>query len=290
MRSLPAGVLTMVAVLALAAWLGLPVAPALADELEKAGLPVYRNADGFTLAVTEYQATTEADFLKNDPPEYEVELSALLRPAEDMDVLCFQTEMQAASAEGDRGKELLLPSRKRRGADFAAVLPHAEFKDRRGRPIPMVESELKGVELRRPAYEIETMTIAVNAVFVEQRESEAVPAIVADRFVDIGHDTEVKVTAMEVDDKGVMKVSLNVRRAAGARSAVIDSVFALDDDGDAVGGGRWTNELDLFADSYDMELEFPLQGKPTIDKLRVVLATKYAVEPVRFEVEGLFQK
>ena len=35
---------------------------------------------------------------------------------------------------------------------------------------------------------------------------------------------------------------------------------------------------------------FPLSGNETIDKLQVVLATEYEVVPVRFEIEGLFQK
>ena len=290
MRSLPACLVMMIAVLSVVAWLGSSAVVARAAELDDEVMPVFQNDDDYTLVVTNYKATSEADLLKGDAPEYEFEIKTLLNAPKDVDVLCFQTEMQVKSAQGDRGKDLLVAKRGKQGKEYAAVLPRFPFEDKRGKPLSFSPSELKGAELRRPAYEVKRFTVEVNAVLVEKRESKEVPAIVADRLIDIGHDTEVQVTAMEVSQKGVMKVNMKVRRPPGTRAALVDSVFALDDDGDVVGGGRWTNELELFDRDYDVELEFELKGKPTIEKLRVVLATKYELKPIQIEVEGLFQR
>jgi len=276
------------ATLALLTLLAAPAA--LADDLDDQGLPVVRNRAGYALAVTEYSTATDASFQNNEPAEHTLSLEALVRPEEDADVLCFATTLVATSARGDRRKELLLPGRAERGKEFKAVLPMPAYKTRRGEPIALSAAELSKVELSRPAYEVRTLTCEIDAVLVERRDSETVPAIVADRYIELGHDTRVKVAAMEVNNKGIMTIKMNVKRPPGRRGAVVDSVYALDDDGDAVGGGRWQNELDLFADAYDVELEFPLEGKPTIPSLRIVLATEYEVKPVRFEIEGLFQQ
>lgn len=262
----------------------------LADDLEKAGLPIVENRDGYVLAVTEYEASTSADLLSDDPPEHEVSLTALLQPAERADVLCFATKMTAKSAKTERREELLLPGRRDRKQEFAAVLPHSEFRGRRDKPLMLAESELESAELKRPGFEIEELEIEATAVVVEERESEEIRAIVADRFIDIGHDHQIQVTAMEVDGKGVMTVKLDLKRASGDRTPVIDSLYALNADDKIIGGGRWTNELDLFAGKYEVEMTFPLSGEATISKLRIVLATKYEVVPVRFVVERLYQK
>ena len=265
--------------------------PAIADDLEDQGLPVFRNRGGFALAVSEYEAKTEASFLKGKKAEYTLSIEGLLQAPKDVDVLCFATKMTAQSAIGDRRKNLLVPQRKKSAIkDFKAVLPMQDFKTRRSEPMPLSKSELSKVELDRPAYEIETLEVEVAAVVVEKRTSEEVPAIVADRYIDIGNDTEVKITGKEISDKRVMTVTLNVKRAAGTRSAIIDSVIALDEDGKEVGGGRWQNDLDLFSRGYDVEVEFPLKGKESIESLRIVLATKYEVQRVRLEIEGLFQR
>lgn len=264
--------------------------PLRADELEDEGLPVFRDKAGYTLAVTEYESASEVKLLGKETPKYTLTITGLLREPEDADVLCFRTTLTPRSAKNDKGDELLVPQRKREQAEYAAVLPHEKLKDRRGDAILVAESELSSVELSRPAYEVDEMDIEANAILVRDRVSEEVPAIVADSYHDIGHDTQVKVKAMEVDKKGVMTVNLDIKRSAGDRAAIIDSVYALNADGDVIGGGRWTNELDLFASGYTVEMVFPLNNERKLDKLRVVLATRYEQVPIRLTLEKFFQR
>lgn len=262
------------------------------DELEGQGLPVFSTRGGYVLALTDYEVSTKAELLEGEPAKHKLSLKGLMLAPQDDDVLCFRTSLDAKSAEGDRGKELLGRGKPRRQTEYKAVLPSSDFTDRRGKPMLLTAVALDDVELDRPGYEVERLELEVDAVLVEEREQAELPAIVADRFVDIGNDTEVKVTAMEVDKKGEMTVKLQLKRRAGDRSAVIDSLYALDEDGDPIGGGRWTNELDLFSSGYEVEMTFPLSGRQSIDKLQVVLATEYEVVPVKIglDVQRLFEE
>ncbi len=261
-----------------------------ADDLDDLDLPTFRDRDGYALAVTEYESASEADLLDDDPPEHTLGLTGVLQAPEDVDVLCFRTTLLADAAENEDGDDLLLQGRNRKAEEYAAVLPHKELTGRRGEPLQLAEAELASVELDRPAYEVEMLELQASAVVVEERESEELPAIVADRFIDIGHGTKARVKSMEIGKRGIMTVKLDIERSGGTTGPVIDSLYALNADGDAIGGGRWTNELDLFADGYEVELAFALNAERKIDALRIVLATEYEVVPVKFEVEGLFQQ
>jgi len=266
------------------------LAPVVADDLKQLDVPVFRDRVGYGLAVTEYGMNTQAELLEGDAAEHSISLSGLLQPPERADVLCFATALLADSAEDDRGKDLLLPQRRRKDAQYRALLPSSAYQTRRGDPLLLSEVTMESASLKRPGYEVQELVVIASAVVVEERESEEIDAEVVDRYIDIGNDTEVKVSAKEVDKGGEMTVKLNVKRTGNKTSPVIDSVYALNKKGKAIGGGRWTNELDLFAKGYEVELIFPLSGdEDSVEKLRIVLATEYEIEEVKLTVDGLFK-
>lgn len=263
--------------------------PARADDLDRLKLPIVRS-DDYALAITAYSANSEADLIKGRATEHSLSLDGLLYAEEDEDVLCFQTRLVAKSALDDRDEELLDFKRGKKDQNYAAVLPNADFPGRGGKPIPLTGVELADIDLQAPAYKVETLILEATAVVIKEREDEELSAEVADRFVDLGHDIQVQVTAKEVDAKGMMTIKLDLRRARGDKGALVDSLYALNSRGKVIGGGRWTNELDLFAGAYEVEMVFPLNQERTVDKLRLVLATEYEVQKVQFEIEELFQK
>lgn len=270
---------------------GLSLPHAAADDLKALKVPVYRDRAGYGLAVTEYSVQTKAELLEGDAPEHTIDLAGLLQPPDRADVLCFSTTMLAASAEDSRGKDLLLPQRRKgREQVFKALVPSAEYKDRKGDPLLLSPVTLESIELDEAGYGVEELTVIATAVVVEDRESEEIDAEVSGEFIDIGHDMQVRVSSKEVDKKGEMTVKLNVKRSGDRRSPVIDSLYALNKKGKPIGGGRWTNELDLFAKGYEVELIFPLTGdENSVDQLRIVLATDYDIEEVELVIEDLFE-
>ena len=264
---------------------------ATANDLEDSDLPVFEDegGDGYFIAITGYDTSSRAEFDDRDPFKHTASLDVVLQAPDGEDVLCFATKIKAVSAKNEDNDDLKERDRRRsRGnTEFKAALPSEKYEGRRGKPLNIAEAEMPEITLSRPAYEIEELVLEATAVVVEKRESTEIPAEVADRFIDIGNDTSVKVTLMKVD-RGKMRVELDLKRPEGDKAAVLDAVYALNDRGRIVGGGKWINELDIFDKDYDCNLEFEFLGDDSIESLRVVLATKYKVVPVRFEVEELF--
>lgn len=257
-------------------------------------LPKTTNKDGHAIYITEYEATTSADLLKKSETEHEVSFECLLSPGKEVDeVLCFASEVQAVSALSDDGKELIIRDRKpssSRKQKFSSVqaLPEIGMISR-DQPMMLAVAEMDDIKLSRPGYEIDQLVVEVDTVKVLERKTVRLDAAVEDRFIDVGYGIRVRITKMEVR-KGVMDIELDLQRAGGDRGAVIDEATALDGSGKSMGGGRWVNELDLFADKYDVELEIQLNGAATVDQIQFTLATEHETVRSRFEIETLFQK
>ena len=263
-----------------------------ADDLEDLNLPSFRDRDGFGLGVTSYSLQTDADLLDGKAPEHTIELAGLLQAPKDEDVLCFSSTIFAKSAEDARGKDLLLPQRKRKtDKKFLALLPSLTYKDKRGDPLMLCLSELDSVSLNRPGTDIDELVVVATALTVKKRESQAISAEVASQYIDIGFGTSVQVSSIEVDKKSEMTVKLIVKHTGNKDLPVIDSVYALDQRGKKMGGGRWTNELELFSKRYELDLVFSLNGdEKTIDQFQIVLATKYEVQEIELTIEDLFSR
>lgn len=261
-----------------------------ADDLESLRLPVFTNRDGYSLIVTEYEARTNAELLDEDEVEHEIALGGMMIGPKSKDVLCFRTHLGATSAENKDRDELLLPGRKRKQNKYSAVVPQPDFPGRRRDPLQLAAVELEDLNLSEPGYRVEKLLLAGEVVLIEKREVEDLPAVVADQFVNIGHDTRVRINAMEVNNKGIMTIKMDLRREGGDDAPVIESMHALNSKGEIIGGGRWVNELELFSEKYEVELELILKRERSVAGLQITLATKYKVEPVTIQVEKLFQK
>jgi hypothetical protein len=267
----------------------LVLSAAWADDLEGLKLPAYRNDDGYGLGVTEYSFETNADLLEGESPEHSIELSGLLQAPDKEDALCFSSTLIVKSVEDARGRDIMRPQRKKRkDLKFNALIPSLEYKDRRGEPLQLCETELDAVELNRPGSEVAEMVVVATTVVVKQRTTEEIDAEVSDRYYDIGLGSSIQVSSMEIGKKSEMTVKLKIKHTGNKDIPVIDSVIALDSRGKPLGGGRWTNELELFAKSYDVELKFPLKGQD-VAKFQVILATEYDIEQVELTIEDLFQ-
>ncbi|MEM9108568.1 MAG: hypothetical protein AAGC72_00935 [Planctomycetota bacterium] len=261
-----------------------------AEDLESLKVPVFRDRDGYGLAVTEYSLETDAELLRGESAEHSLKFSALLQPPDDEDVLCFASTMVAKYANDEDGKDMLRPKRRRNNQQkFYALLPSLQYKTGRGTPMVLCESELEEIVLKRSGSGVYELAVVATAILVKEREIEEVAPEVSRNYTDIGHGTTVRVSSSEIDDKGEMTLKLAFKHVGNRDIPVIDSVFALNDRGKRIGGGRWTNELELFGRGYDVEMEFPLKDRD-VEKLEIVLATEYDIEQIEFVIEDVFQQ
>lgn len=268
----------------------LPLPSASADDLETLKVPVFRDRDGYGLAITEYSLQTDAELLEGEPAEHTLEFVGLLQPPDDEDILCFASTLAAEHAYDSRGKDLLRPQRRRnKELKFHALLPSLKYKSGKGKPMLICESELDPITLKRSGSEVYELGVVATAILVEERKVEEIAAEVSRDYIDIGYGTTVRVSSSEIDKKDEMTVKLDFKHRGTRDIPVIDSVFALNDRGKRIGGGRWTNELELFGKGYEVELVFLLQDRD-VDKFEIVLATEYKIEKVEFTIKDVFQQ
>lgn len=262
-----------------------------ADDLDRLGMPVFygEKNEGYGLVIYEYQAKTEAEMQKKNEIEHEIEFLAYLRPSEDDDVIGFRTKLQPRAAKTSDGEDIYAGDGKGKKNEYSAMLARPEYRDRKSNPLEMAYVELAECLLDGPGAFVDELELDALAIVAEDREMEDFPAVVADRFVDVGHGIEIQVTAMEVKAKGLMTVILDVKRSGGKGSTIVDSLYALNKDGDVIGGGRWINELDIFAKNCKYEMALLLENEVTAAAFRVVLATEYEIVPVPIVVQKLYQ-
>lgn len=270
---------------------GLLLSAALADDLEKSGMPTFfgEDDDGYGLVIYEYDARTEASFKNKREIEHEIKFLGYLRPSKADDVIGFRTRLQPIKALNKKGEDVFAGEGKGRRDLHSAVIPNSEISDRKGKPIEMAYVELSQCELDQPGANVESLELHALAVVGKKRASKEFSAVVADQFIDVGHNVSIQVTAMEIKTQGLMTVKLDVKRAGGKREAIVDSLYALNHDGDVIGGGRWINQLDIFDKDCEYEMLLLLDDEVTITNFRVVLATQYEIVEVPIVVEKLYQ-
>lgn len=288
LRPIKRGLLLFAACMLLCSFVG----PAWADkDLEQLGMPVFYGEDDeeYGLIVTEYQASTEAKLVRKKDVTHEIELLGYIRPSEDDDIIGFSTTLEPKKALTADGDDILARQGRSGREEYSAVVPRLDFTNRKGKPLEMAFVEINQCELDQPGAYIEELKVQAVSIVAKDREEEEFPAVVADRFLDVGHNVAIQVTAMEVKGRGVMTVKLDVQRSGGKRDTIVDALYALNEDGDVIGGGRWINELDIFAKHCEYEMLLILEDEVTITNFKVVLATKYELEPVPIVIEKLYQ-
>ncbi|MEO0475537.1 MAG: hypothetical protein AAF085_06150 [Planctomycetota bacterium] len=288
LRPIKRGLLLFAASLLLCSFVG----PTWADkDLEQLGMPVFYGEDDeeYGLIVTEYQASTEAKLVRKKDVTHEIELLGYIRPSEDDDIIGFSTTLEPKKALTEDGDDILAGQGRSGREEYSAVVPRLDFTNRKGKPLEMAFVEINQCELDQPGAYIEELEVQAVSIVAKDREEEEFPAVVADRFLDVGHNVAIQVTAMEVKGRGVMTVKLDVKRSGGKRDTIVDALYALNEDGDVIGGGRWINELDIFAKHCEYEMLLLLEDEVTISNFKVVLATKYELEPVPIVIEKLYQ-
>ncbi|XAM00511.1 hypothetical protein OT109_03790 [Phycisphaeraceae bacterium D3-23] len=242
--------------------------------------PEIEQDDGYLVTITNYEASTEIDYEEGDAT-HEVELNCRVLQPERLDVVCLLEQLTVGEAIDDEGDDIYLPPRRRRGSsDDRKYVAFAEG---------LVEIELKSAELERPAYTIERMELITEAVIAEERGEFELRAIVMDDELETPFDTTVRLSEMKIGRDHVAEVVIEFERETDPGRPLPEAIFALDEDGNVLGGGRWTEGTNIFAGEGTFEAEFLVTDDADVTTLRLVFLTEYEVVPMHFDVEGVFQ-
>lgn len=255
--------------------------------------PVWTNDADFGFGVLAYEATTEIEFDRNEGPQHALEMEGYIAPDDDADVVCVTEVLTVVSAEDDQREELYRPGRVRsRGIEsvqFSPVLDNFYF-DEAGQPMTLALVEIDETPLRRSAYTIREFEIKTRAIFAQERAVVRIPAIVTDNVTETDYDLKFRLSSMKINRNNQAEAVVEVERAGGEGKPILDALYAVDNRGNRIGGGRWVKPAAIFAREVNFEVEFVIDDSADVDHLELVVVTEYETRDVVFTVTDLFQE
>lgn len=265
-----------------AAVLGLSVASLVAAPGDEDGPIIHEHEDGYTYQVVTYEASSEIDFDENDA-EHAVEMTLRVSAPAGLDAVCLRLEPPVEGAYDQAGENLYLPPR-RRGPEDLEDIEYIAFVN--GRTV----IEVKDTALSRPAYTVQRMVVAGEAVLAEERGEFEMSAIVTDDELETPFNASVRLSEMKIGRDHMAELVIEFDREPGQDAPMPEAVFALDQAGNVLGGGPWTEGTSIFAGRGKFEAEFLVTDDADVTALRLVFLTEYRVVPVELEVTGVFQR
>ena len=274
---------------ALAAVMLVAVAPpGIAQEVDLEELPQFEN-DDYILAVAGYVSSSEVNLSDPDESEHELDMGMIFIPPEDVDVVGVLKVFGVIEAIDDERDDIYQPSRRGRSDDeYVGVPPQLPRSLQEDQP-RLAGVELKDVLFDRSPTTIRSLVVETLAVVAEEHESIEIPAIVTDAVVETGAEVTIRLSEMKISRDHEAEIILEFDREAGIGPPLIEAVYALDEDGDVIGGGRWTGGAEIFESQGEFKTEFMIFEDADVVSLRIVIVTEYQVEPVRFEITEIFE-
>lgn len=241
--------------------------------------PEFENEDGYTLTVLKYEASTEIDYEDGDA-SFDVEFSCRLAAPEGLDVVCVFEELTLSEAIDDRRDDIHIDPDDRDDPEDMRFVAFLEG---------IAGAELKRSDLTRPAYTVQRMVVVAEAIVARERRQFDLPAIVTNDSLDTPYDTQVRLSEMKIGRNHEAEVVIEYDREDGPGSPLPEAIYALDERGNVLGGGRWTNSTRLLAAEGKFEAEFYVEEGADVASLRLVFLTDYEIGPVEFVITGIFQ-
>lgn len=241
----------------------------------------FENDDDFICRVTEYSATTEIEYEENET-KHEVEMTCIIKSPEGEDVVCVLEQLSIVSTVDDEGDDIYLPPRRGRAlrTNDRTFLAFIDGE---------AEVELKGAELSRSAYTLEEMVLTTEVIVAEDRGEFEMRAIVSDDEMETPFDTSVRLSEMRIGRDHKAEIVIEFDRENEPDSPLPEAVYALDEDGKVLGGGRWIEGVNIFSETGEFQAEFFVVDDADVTTLRLVFLTRYEVVEQTFEITDVFQ-
>lgn len=258
------------------------------SSLSLAGMPSF-TSEGLIFDIHEFSAETDLVYFqpgaKKQKPKREqsVEIKGAVRiDGKGLDVIGFTKDLKAVRATGAEGASILKPgkpsNKKPWDEDYSAMSSVG------------AEVELKDVELVGNPYTLEEVVIMGQALIAKQRSPKILDAIVEEDKTGIIAGVNLRLSSMKISSKREVEIEILYDRPKGFGGPILEAVYAIDADGNTLGGGRWDKAEGVFAASIKFKSKFPIASRAKIDRLKLVFVTVYERKPYAFKVNRVFQQ
>ena len=246
--------------------------------------PSFTTKDKMTLTISEYEARSKWDFTERPPEsDFEIKLKAMVKLPDDMDLVCITEKIEPKSVVDAKKLNLLKPPAR-------PTLPNRARDNYNAFLGGVAPVDLDRAEYRANPYLIATMTVEAWVLVAKERKEAKIAAKVVEDPVDIGNGMKVRLSAMKINNQRDVDLTIEFTRPEGTGGTILEAVYALDDKGNELGGGRWGKGLRIFEGQGKFTGQFSISGAANIHGFKCVMVTKHELRPVQFEIEGVFQK
>ncbi len=234
-------------------------------------------AQGFGLKITDYEASIEHTYEgARTQHDYSVGMAGFVTAPRDLDVVCINSSLGVTSIRNRRGDNLI------KDADTVSREFTAFHSDTAAVEVP--ESELTA-----HPYTIGEFKTRAQVLVARQRQSVEYAGDVMEAPREAPGGMTLRVRSMEIADKGLAEVEVAFKRLRGLGHPFLESIYALNEAGEVIGGGRWTDGNPLGEDGR-LQTEFQIKPGERWDRVRCVICTEYDVRDVTFTVTDVFQQ
>jgi hypothetical protein len=260
----------------------------LLSSLSFADVPAF-GSKGLIFDIYEFGAKTDIVFYTpgakkpTGSRDYSVGMEGGIRVTDKtLDVVGFTKQLKVARAEGTGGISILKPDKASGDATWKGGYS--------GMNLTGAEVELKDVDLAANAHTLEAMVVIGQAVIARQRVPKLFDAIVTEDKTRVISGVNLRLSAMKISDKRDVELEIQYDRPAGLSGPILEAVYAVDAQGNELGGGRWDKSPDIFASSIKFKYKFPMESRAKIDQLKLVFVTVFDVKPYAFTISDVFQR
>ena len=241
--------------------------------------------DAYALIVTEVNASSELNFAEPKRTKHTINLEGMLQVPPRRDVVAVKVALEVLDAFDDKKNDILARTRKRRTRTY-----------RPGTYVPVNpatsrgEVELQKTTLAANAYTIRAMTVQTEVIIAKSRRSSRLAAAVMKEPVDIVDGLVIRISGVKLGAKGELVVTTEyVRPMAGPGGPFLEAVYAVDEDGKRIGGGRWTDG-DPFGKKGKITVRLKLEPGAVHKSLRFVAITEDQTQALTFKLTKIFQQ
>lgn len=237
-------------------------------------------ADKYTLTLAKLKATSDVNLADETGSKFSVSLDGALETPADVDAVATRKRLSIVSITDDGGGDMTP----------RANVPASSFNAYNSIQQQIGQVELPKTDIQRDATRIGKMVLETDVVVARKRAEVKLPAVVMEDFKDVGNGVSIRISRLQMSQNRQLIVTLNYKRLdAGTTAPFIEQVFAVDPQGNELGGGRWT-EGDPFAKVGLFTASFSLGGTQVHQSFRVVIVTDSEACRLSFEVKDIFKR
>lgn len=265
------------------------VLPGSSSTSRKLGWPAF-DTDGYTLTCMEYEATSKMAFsnqIGKERIEHEIELKGTITRPTDVDAVAFTLHPTIVDARDAQRRSLLPIASSAAGLRSARGTQPEKFASFNGGHAGF---EVERGKLDRNPYLVNELMLRGNVIIASEREHLDVPAQVMRELVDAPGGLKVRLSMLRISRTGKASFTAEYERMNTPGAPFIEALFILDEKGEPFAGGRWNKGASPMSEKGDFRCDFEVDTRVKFDKVRVVVLTRYKVEPVEFTLDGIFQR